>query len=329
MRKNQYGFTLVELLVVIAIIGILIGLLLPAVQAAREAARRMACSNNLHQIGIAMHNYHETQGSFPAGQISGVSWDSCTNFGWAALTLPFIEQTNLGSQLDFTVSIIDGADENGVGVSGNAKLAATLVPTFLCPSDSDRKIISCIDYLTSGAQYDVAYQRAPAHYAGVCSERILDDYGNRDYNSKAFGRFGVIVGANLDWNTGLYDPAPRIGFQNITDGTSNTMMVAECSSYETIDPKVYGNGQWISGSNIFRKSPATVNFKPKCEHFNTTTPWLCADCSNYISEMRSWHSGGAFGLYADASVHFVSQSTEPIILGFLCNRQDGGVFSAP
>ena len=327
-KKQKFlfsAFTLVELLVVIAIIGILIALLLPAVQAAREAARRMSCSNNLHQIGIAVHNYHDTQNCFPAGQISGVRADSCTNFGWAALTLPYIEQSNLGALLNFNVTIIDGADSNGVGVDGNAKLAATPIPPFLCPTDPDRNMLRCEDYFTSGAAYGVAYERFPAHYSGVASETITTQGAAAGGN----GRFGTIVGANLNWTTGLYDPAPRIGFQSITDGTSNTMVIAESSSYETIDPKVYGNGQWISGSNIFRKSTVPINYRPKCEHFNTSTPWLCEKCSAYMHEIRSRHTAGAYGLYGDASVHFLSETTDIMVLGYLCNKQDGQAFCAP
>ena len=329
-RKNKFpasdAFTLVELLVVIAIIGILIALLLPAVQAAREAARRMSCSNNLHQIGIAIHNYHDTQSCFPAGQISGTRLDSCTNFGWAALTLPYIEQSNLGALLNFNTTIIDGADSNGVGVDGNAKLAATPIPPYLCPTDPDRKIIRCNDYWTSGAAYDVAYERFPAHYSGVCSERIT----TQGAAAGGVGRFGTIVGANSNDTYTGFIPAPKVGFQSITDGTSNTMVIAETSSYELMEPKVFGNGQWISGSNIFRKTTAPINYRPKCEHFNKTEPdWTCSACSAYAHEMRSWHTGGAYGLYGDASVHFVSETTEIMVVGYLCNKQDGQSFAAP
>ena len=332
-RKNKFpvpdAFTLVELLDVIAIIGILIALLLPAVQAAREAARRMSCSNNLHQIGIAIHNYHDTQSCFPAGQISGTRLDSCTNFGWAALTLPYIEQSNLGALLNFNTTIIDGADANGVGVDGNAKLAATPIPPYLCPTDPDRAIIRCSDYMTSGAAYGVAYERFPSHYSGICSERIT----TQGQAAGGEGRLGTIIGANTkydsNWSAVGFDPAPKIGFQSITDGTSNTMVIAETSSYETIDPKVYGNGQWISGSNIFRKTTAPINYRPKCEHFNTSTPWMCDKCSAYMHEMRSWHTSGAYGLYGDASVHFVSETTDIMVVGYLCNKQDGQSFSAP
>ncbi len=318
------GFTLVELLVVIAIIGILIGLLLPAVQYAREAARRMSCSNNLHQIGIAVHCYNDANKQFPPGQIGGDPKTSCKNFGWAALILPFIEATDLGAALDFETTIIDGADPaTGEGLEGNALLGATLVSTYICPSDNDRKTIRCEDYFTDNASWGVAYERAPAHYAGISSEKITAE-GKAD---PTYGRFGVILGTNqhydsVTWEV-TFDPPPPITFEKISDGTSKTMMIAETASYETKEPKYYDNGQWISGSNIFRKTNAKINYKPRCEHFNVTDPWLCDRCSAYQFEMRSRHFGGAFGLFADASVHFLHTETDIMLVGYLCNRMDG------
>ena len=163
--KIHRAFTLVELLVVIAIISMLIALLLPAVQAAREAARRMSCSNNLRQIGIAVHNYHDTFGSFPPAMKATNT--VCQGFGWAALVLPFIEQSNLGSQIDFEGNIINTVDADMNPVSGNALLAATIIPTYLCPSNNDRQLNECPDWWTTGSKsmedYVSAYKRASAH----------------------------------------------------------------------------------------------------------------------------------------------------------------------
>jgi prepilin-type N-terminal cleavage/methylation domain-containing protein len=322
MARKKYAFTLVELLVVIAIIGVLIALLLPAVQAAREAARRMSCSNNLKQIGIAVHNYHDTLRFLPAGQIKG------RNFGWAALILPYVEQESLKSLIDFGQTIIDGDDnEDGIGESRNAKVAATLLNMYLCPSDQDRKLILCEDYATSGTKTvygdpnSVAYERAPSHYSGICSETISAEGAASDPVTYSTPQFGTLPNDLL------------LGWEDITDGTSNTMMVAEASSYETWEPKVYGNGQWISGSNLFKKNQAPINYKPTCEHFAAGTfDWGCSICSGssgYQHDMRSWHPSGAQGLYGDASVHFLSATTSITILGYLCNRQDGQAFTAP
>src|SRR5262249_55250507 len=140
---QRRGFTLIELLVVIAIIAVLIALLLPAVQAAREAARRAQCTNNLKQIGLASHNYLDTQGVFPPGAIStstGSGWD--TNFfTWAVLILPQIEGGTIYNALniDFGVGSQNGGSQTrGLSDSGEAFTAYYGVPkVFLCPSDGD------------------------------------------------------------------------------------------------------------------------------------------------------------------------------------------------
>ena len=138
LQHRPRGFTLVELLVVIAIIGILIALLLPAVQAAREAARRMQCSNKLRQIGLAMHNYHDTHRVFPPGAIAFV--DSCPPSGyraqdqgppWSVLILPYIERMSLYQDFDFSGTFSARLSDNG----SNQALQFTPMATFQCPSD--------------------------------------------------------------------------------------------------------------------------------------------------------------------------------------------------
>ena len=149
------GFTLVELLVVITIIGILIALLLPAVQAAREAARRMQCSNNLKQIGLALHNYHTAIGCFPPGYISAYTapgydasggyntGDTGPGWGWGAMILPYLEQGNVWSQIHFNLDIKD---------PNNAASEPTSLPVFLCPSDGGSTTFK-VDTLAFNADY--------------------------------------------------------------------------------------------------------------------------------------------------------------------------------
>lgn len=156
MRKSQAadkfnGFTLVELLVVVAIIGILMGLLLPAVQSVREAARRTSCSNNLHQIGIALHSYHDLHSTLPTGCIEWRNWNAPPTrrqFAWSALLLPFLEQQNVHSQIDWSVPY---------DAPANQPAAKTMIETYICPSETSDSIV-------------------PGHitYGGIFGERILN-----------------------------------------------------------------------------------------------------------------------------------------------------------
>ena len=155
IRKSLHGFTLVELLVVITIIGILIALLLPAVQAAREAARRMQCSNNMRQIGIGMHLYHNAYRTFPQGEYSNPKGLNDNMWAWSALVLPFMEQENITRQLNFG---------SGFNTSPNEVVGKMFVSTYLCPSASPPKLVTacCTPFTTKGL--------AVTNYAGVATD---------------------------------------------------------------------------------------------------------------------------------------------------------------
>jgi len=334
MSRKLCAFTLVELLVVIAVIGMLIALLLPAVQAAREAARRMSCSNNLRQIGIALHNYHDTFGNFPPAMKATDT--VCQGFGWAALTLPFIEQSNLGSQIDFEGNIINTVDADMNPVSGNALLAAALVPVYLCPTNSDHQLNECADWWTTGSRSQddwnnpPAYKRAPAHYSGISGEKISPEGEANNMNMTHHLANGVFpLPTDNTWTTGTYTLPQMISIGSITGGTSNTVIIAEASSYETTSPKQCANGQWISGQNVFVKDENPINFAPACEHFSGKRGtlgveyWNCEGCRKYQHDFRSFHPAGAYGLYADGSVHFLSETTAIEIISRLCNRTKG------
>ncbi|MCA9221080.1 MAG: DUF1559 domain-containing protein [Planctomycetales bacterium] len=208
---SRVGFTLVELLVVIAIIGILVAMLLPAVQAAREAARRSSCTNNLKQIGLALHNYHDTYKTFPAGSIQ-------SNFvsGFASI-LPYIEQNNTADLYDFSLYYTD---------PHNQAVSNQRISVYLCPSMPLPREVPLVS----------------ANETGGPSSYLLNE-GTDDYMAACDGVFG------LQW-PGYGYPNPNVRFADIIDGTSSTFAVGE-TTYNMRDylwsastPGVGGQVRW-------------------------------------------------------------------------------------
>lgn len=203
--KNWHrpAFTLVELLVVIAIIGILVGLLLPAVQAAREAARRMQCANNLKQLGLALHNYESAFKKFPMGGTRD------SDFSVHARMLPYLEQANLQNLLDFSQTAFSGSWRGKVPNPLFADAFATPLSFFLCPSDPAPNVTSVS---VSGETYN---------------------YGGNNYMA-SFGS-GTQTNTDFRWKTnGVFYEHSRVGFGDVTDGTSNTVAFSE--SVRSIGP---------------------------------------------------------------------------------------------
>jgi len=211
--KRRYGFTLVELLVVIAIIGILIALLLPAVQAAREAARRAQCSNNLKQIGLALHNYHDTFKAFPPARVRDTrhsqSWNS-NNTIWAARILANVEQSALHDAIDWTVWPGWNAP--------NDVVRNQVVKGYLCPSDSgDGQVAWTAPDGTRAVGGSPSAALGHTNYVG----NIGDSYTIASYASDCDGIFFQMTYRT----TG---DSGAVNFASLRDGTSNTLAVSEC-----------------------------------------------------------------------------------------------------
>lgn len=256
------GFTLVELLVVIAIIGVLIGMLLPAVQTVREAARRIGCGNNLRQIGIALQNYHSVHQHFPPGGIE-------FRFGPPRGNGP--PQRNLAwsafllPQLD-QQNVFDNIDfKQAFDSPANAEAAASTLTVYICPSSQRRTIVT-------------SASRGPCDYGGIFGERISGPNNPPK---------GLMV----------YDQT--FSHSDISDGSSNTLIVAEDSAFS--------DGEWINGRNLFDQAFA-INQAPAFEN-----------------DIRSLHPGGANGVFADGHVSFLADSTDLPALAGLCTRAGGEV----
>ena len=194
---RRFGFTLIELLVVIAIIGVLISLLLPAVQKVREAANLTSCKNNLKQIGLAMHNYHDTHKSFPVGYYDPTPWpqlDSGPGWGWGAYLLPYLEQDNLYRQINFKLD---------VGDPSMTAVRTTFLPVFFCPSDEQVKFFTVTD--GGSNSWDVAQ----ASYVACNGNDGVDDFTTPPHT-------GAFLRAIKGFRTA-----------DIVDGLSNTLFVGD------------------------------------------------------------------------------------------------------
>jgi prepilin-type N-terminal cleavage/methylation domain-containing protein len=309
------GFTLIELLVVIAIIAILIALLLPAVQQAREAARRTQCKNNLKQIGLAMHNYHDTYDTFPPGNRGMTDWALKNSTNWRSMVLPYMDQAPVYNQLNFETGNFAANSYAGNDVLKGFKMAA-----FLCPS-------STIDpFDNSENNWSNTQQGLNHHYVGVA------------------GAAPPITGLSSGWkdcghgwscNTGLLASNENFKIKDAKDGTSNTMMVAEQSGY-TNKRVLYANyyGGWhgarhlnsIKSSSgcgdLWQAGTTCVRFAPNSDIVQTG-----ANETRYRNNtvINSEHPGGLQVLLGDGSARFLSENIDFGTLKLLCAKRDGEV----
>ncbi len=270
------GFTLVELLVVIAIIGVLVALLLPAVQAAREAARRMQCSNNLKQLGLAVHNYHDTFLVFPP-QMMNVNTNNNRRWGWGAVTLPYVEQKNLYEQLN-----PNGGQMIPVASTliGGAPLLQTTLAVHLCPSDGSGTRTNQF-HPSVNASNNSANWYSKSNY--VCNQQIMR------------------------YRAGFNGACFRIA--EVSDGTTNTLLIGE-RRLNIPKPKrypgsiIWGTAQGTGDSaNVFHVAHP-INTPSDNNDFDADGN----DTRRYRFAVSSAHPNGAMFAMTDGSVRFVNQT---------------------
>ena len=311
-RKTRRGFSLVELLVVIAIIGVLIALLLPAVQQAREAARRTQCQNNLKQLGIAIHSYHDAHNCFPPG-FMGDPDDFCstlnpqrTGWGWGAFILPFVDGSNFYNQLDVNrtqtvCSIPEGPQADPT--IGSADLQDTVLPVYVCPSAADP-----------------------------------DNNHGREEGGHAKSNYAGVAG--MDW-----DGVDEMGLKSVfvdgtqfvskmgetTDGTSNTLMVGERFRRDADEnlklqtpPLEYNGAYWLGVAPDTRAAQCVGRLGL------AGTPWSVMSINGEsINAFASRHEGGAHFLVSDGSVRFFSENADQDTMSRLGTMNDGTATQVP
>ncbi|WP_337174235.1 DUF1559 domain-containing protein [Paludisphaera sp.] len=317
--RPRAGFTLIELLVVIAIIAVLIALLLPAVQSAREAARRAQCTNNLKQIGLAMHGYHDAQGSFPSGYLTlrggnpimGApdpdTRDAGPGWAWGALLLPFMEQTPLYSALNVNLPSHHVSNVTGARAS---------VATYLCPSVSEPTKV--YDVKDEGGATLATFSRS--HYAA--------NSGRAEGWAFTIDDWSPIADGPIYRNS-------RIGVSAVTDGLSNTVFVGEHSAtlsdftWVGVVPGAvscptrrfaFAHCEPSATQALVHSGPNPDDDPPMIHPPNSRMAKVCA--------MYAEHPGGCNVLMGDGSVRFASSNIGQLVWAALATRAGGEVIGA-
>ncbi|MCD4728468.1 MAG: DUF1559 domain-containing protein [Pirellulales bacterium] len=336
-QKNRRAFTLVELLVVITIIGILIALLLPAVQAAREAARRLQCSNNLKQIGLGLHNYHDTENMFPMGS-AAICYSN-----WLVAILPYIEQNAKYDQLDFSVPWPTYVSYHPNSGNNDFVMNRYLPAVYWCPSSDLPKWV--IDIQDPG---NPPYEFGMACYVGIAG---AVESATSPIDPSGESRCTVAGSLGFACSNGVLGPNSHYGIRDIKDGTTNTFMIGEQSGW-MIDA--------ATGAEIDQRSSTVFGAWMGCSPFGEPGDGLnhpqhplggCPDwnqdCSWYrnITTLRypinhkttapgteinntvlnSNHPGGAQVLRCDGGVNFLYETMDFNVLKYLAIRSDGRV----
>jgi prepilin-type N-terminal cleavage/methylation domain-containing protein/prepilin-type processing-associated H-X9-DG protein len=295
--KPRPAFTLIELLVVIAIIAILIGLLIPAVQKVREAAARASCSNNLHQIGVACHNYAGVKKAFPPAYSSPATYGS-PGWSWGAIILPYVEQDNLYNQLN-VASTFPPKSATTRGVALPNALEQTRINIYRCPSDD-----------------------------GPDQNPNRDNFGTSNYRAVAGPANSPYYYQNYDWGGVMYENS-RVTFAMIKDGTSNTLLIGEARlNYDAASNTGQKACIWavmrgldsvagsISISDVMWWVDDSLDGNGKYQYAINGTA---------SQSFSSKHPGGAYFCFADGSVRFFLDSANITTLKWLAGRNDGVV----
>jgi prepilin-type N-terminal cleavage/methylation domain-containing protein len=365
-RQVAAGFTLIELLVVIAIIAVLIGLLLPAVQKVREAANRTSCQNNLKQIGLAIHNYLGAYNKFPAAYTLLPAADPDPNAKFAgarvglslqANLLPYIEQENLYRRLNAQASEFNTANipPNGTH-SGSNTAYATVVKTYLCPSNPTRTTLdyynccwgpygngggaACFPGGGTGSNLNPppgqTWARSDYFPIAGIHNALIDTLGLRAQYPGDTQMLGTL-------NDPQYPGGGPFNVGAVTDGLSNTLFMSESGG----KPVGYNRGRQIYNSEV-DGLPVDGSIEPVSSGGGAWGDMFCysslagAVCDNSgkrlgpcmvnttsNNEIYSWHAGGAFGLFGDGSVRFLQESIAPATVIALVTRAGGETVSGP
>ncbi|WP_164104107.1 DUF1559 domain-containing protein [Candidatus Laterigemmans baculatus] len=356
-RSTRRGFTLVELLVVIAIIGVLVGLLLPAVQAAREAARRMSCSNNLKQLGLSLHNYHDVYQALPPLRVrdsvlataTGTSTWNTNNINWAARVLPFMEQQPLHDNLDYTIPYWW---DDSFQPNGNFDVARlTVVPSFRCPSDGGMGGVAW----TAPDGTRVSGSPASSGWAHInYFASVGPDSGTTVNGSNCLGMFTEMSNSSSV-------RGQTTTFASVTDGLSNTVALAESvigfprlavnsslrsQSGYAITPVTgdlaavandngCGTGSHDTSSSRARGNTWLRGYHPSSMTFTTLMApnsklWDChSNSGDAMHAARSLHPGGVQVAVGDGSVRFVGETIDIVLWRHLGGISDGMVAQFP
>jgi prepilin-type N-terminal cleavage/methylation domain-containing protein/prepilin-type processing-associated H-X9-DG protein len=350
--RKRAGFTLIELLVVIAIIAILIALLVPAVQKVREAAARAQCINNLKQIGLALHGYHDAKKVLPPGGTDNrPPWGPVSSpwgTGWMADILPYVEQGSLYSKFVFTGSA------GWANAHNDAVLNGAVVPVYRCPSSP----LPIYAYFNATG-YGTNTIQLPT-YVGIAGAdpRLIPGYGDARWNYGGPGDICCNSGGLVSANGTLF-PFSKVTLLGITDGTSNTIIVSEQGDFLTTTDGVkrdWTNGRlgWLIGTTHPGGGPAyqsggdarlfsmnTIRYR-----INQKSGWnpgngslsSGGDCSSAVGvcanlgsniPLTSAHTGGINMLFGDGTVRFGSDSMDMPTLAKLAIRDDGYTVTIP